>query len=307
LPAERRFVDGQVSPAQEDERGPGVERSFLGVPSAEGSDGVVDLDRQPGRERRRRRDVLVHVAVRRADGGLAGEGLAAREELVEHDAAGVDVGARVRGARRDHLRGEVGDRSEDGTGRGRRRLGHGPGEAEVGDLDAAVRGDEHVLRLDVAVHQTRRVGRSEGVEHSLEHVERLAEGERAALAEHRAQVGPRHVLEGEVGGVAVAALVVHADDAGVGEPGGRPRLAPEARDDVGPFREVRVHDLERDLAFEAAVHGSVHRCHAAARDARGDLVPLVDHMTDERIGDGRSHVGSLRAPRDPLRVRRTVS
>ena len=54
-----------------------------------------------------------------------------------------------------------------------------------------------------------------------------------------------------------------------------------------------------DLAFEASVHGAVHRRHATARDARGDLVPLVDHVTDERIGDGRSHVGSLRSPRGP--------
>src|SRR5690606_8511353 len=63
------------------------------------------------------------------------------------------------------LRREVGRRPHD-----RARLGevvgvaaaHGAGDAEVGDLDLALGGDEHVARLDVAVHDAVAVGEVEG-------------------------------------------------------------------------------------------------------------------------------------------------
>ncbi len=45
-------------------------------------------------------------------------------------------------------------RAHDLAGGGQRHLVRDAGDAEVGDLDAAVRGDEEVARLDVAVHET---------------------------------------------------------------------------------------------------------------------------------------------------------
>ena len=47
---------------------------------------------------------------------------------------------------------EVGGGAHDRTGLGQALLGvHGPGDAEVGDLDVPVRRDQHVPRLHVAV------------------------------------------------------------------------------------------------------------------------------------------------------------
>src|SRR5690606_34457203 len=53
-------------------------------------------------------DVLVDVLVGHGDRRVTGVRLAAGEQLVEHDAARVDVAAGIRGAVRDLLRGQVG-------------------------------------------------------------------------------------------------------------------------------------------------------------------------------------------------------
>ena len=132
----------------------------------------------------------------------------------------------------------------------------------------------------------------ERVEHALADAQRVADGQRAALADVPAQVGPVDVLHRQVAGLAVDALVVHADEAGVREAGGGAGLAPEPGDEVGAgraLREVRVHDLQRDVPVQAPVDGEVHGGHAAAGDAGHDLVPTVDQAADERIGDGGSH------------------
>ena len=132
----------------------------------------------------------------------------------------------------------------------------------------------------------------EGVEHALADAQRVADGQGSALADVPAQVAPVDVLHRQVAGLAVDALVVHADEAGVRQARGGPGLAPEPGDEVGAGRalgEVGVHHLQRDVPVQATVDGQVHGGHAAAGDAGHDLVPTVDQAADERIGDGGSH------------------
>ena len=118
----------------------------------------------------RRRHVLVDVLVGDLDRRLALVRLRAGEQLVEHDAGGVHVGAGVGAAVDDQLGGEVGDGADqDAAGRG--VLGVGAdrlGQAEVGDLDPAVVGDQDVLGLDVAVDQAGAVGGGQRREDRLE-------------------------------------------------------------------------------------------------------------------------------------------
>ena len=109
------------------------------------------------------------VAVGDLDRRLAVVGLGAGEHLEQQDAGGVDVGARVGDAALDLLGGQVGDGAHQHTG-GRGvagGAGHGPGEAEVGDLDAPVVGEQDVLGLDVAVDDAGVVGGAERGEHRL--------------------------------------------------------------------------------------------------------------------------------------------
>ena len=119
------------------------EHAGVGRPLARGR------GRWPGRPARRRTPgcpgtsaeggghVLVDVLVGDLDRRLALVRLGAGEQLVEHDAGGVDVGAGVGAAVDDQLGGEVGD-GADQHAAGRGVLGVGAdrlGQPEVGDLD----------------------------------------------------------------------------------------------------------------------------------------------------------------------------
>ena len=111
---------------------------------------------------------------------LALERLLAGEHLVHHDADRVDVAAGVGDAAGHEFGGEVGDRAEQG-GAGRGVRAGRAGEAEVADLDAPVVGEQHVLGLEVAVHDAGLVRGREAGEHGLGDVDRLLGGERSVL------------------------------------------------------------------------------------------------------------------------------
>ena len=172
--------------------------------------------------RRRCRHPAGHVLQGDLHRRVPGERLAAGEQLEQHDAGGVHVAAGVRDAALDLLGGEVGDGAEQQPGLAVRRAGvDGPGQAEVGHLDPAVVGDQHVLRLDVAVHDAGPVRGREGLEHRLQQVQRLARAHRAPLAHQVAQRAPGHVLHRQERHPVVRALVEDLDDAVVVEPGRR--------------------------------------------------------------------------------------
>jgi hypothetical protein len=87
-------------------------------------------------------------------------------------------------------------------------FGDRAGEAEVGDLDLPVVGEQHVLGLHVPVHDARLVCRAERGEHRLEHLESLARVEPADLAQQVAQGTARDVLHRQEHVTVVGALVV---------------------------------------------------------------------------------------------------
>ena len=86
----------------------------------------------------------------------------AAERLVEHGPEGVDVGAGVDRAALDLLRGQVLHRAEQLRRAGQVGLVEDLGDAEVGDEDPAVVGQQDVRRLHVAVDDARLVGAREG-------------------------------------------------------------------------------------------------------------------------------------------------
>jgi len=273
-----------------------VARPAVGVAGRGRQHYGVQLRGQARQQGGRRRDVVAHRLVEDLHRRLALVRLAAGQHLEHHHAAGVDVGARIRGALLDLLRGQVGDGAHDLT-RGHRAVpAHGPDQPEVGDLDPAVLAEQHVLRLHVAVHQSRAVRGAEGGQDRLQHVQHHPRAQRAPVPQQVAQGPAGHVLHGQEDHPVVRALVVDIDHIGVRQPGDGLGLADEAVGEVGVRGQPGVHRLEGDDPVEPGVHGAVDRGHAADGDALLDPVAAVEHPPEERVVQGRVHPTEFRGP-----------
>ena len=95
--------------------------------------------------------------------GLALEGQASREHLVEDDPEGPDVGAGVDVLAEELLGRHVGDGPDGTAGAGQAGLAGDLGQAEIGDPGDALLRDEDVGRLDVAVDDAVRMGGGQAI------------------------------------------------------------------------------------------------------------------------------------------------
>ena len=229
----------------------------------------------PGREvrpyARERRRLVVDVAhqQRHRRVGVV-ERMAAREQLVGDEARRVEVDLRGDLATADLLGRHVGRRADDLPGRGA-EVGHAHlpdrlGDPEVGDLGVSVRGDEHVLGLEIAVHDPARSGLGQPAEHAVEHARDL--GERQPPYE-RSQRAALEVLHRDERHALVLEVLDHRDDARVVQRPGDARLVEEAMRDRGVRDVDRVQLLERDLAVECRLAGEMDGGHPAAARRRG--------------------------------------
>lgn len=205
------------------------------------------------------------------------------QHLVQHDAEGVDVAAGVGGAAGDELGGEVGDRPQKLLS-GRRVRRRGPGQSEVADLDASVLGEQHVLRLDVAMHDPGAVRGGEAREDRIHDGDGLRDREPLLLPEQFAQRDAGQVLHHEVGELAVLSLIEDVDDVRVREAGRGAGFLDEAALEGGVVAEVRVHHLEGDAPLEPEIRGDVDRRHPATCDPCAHTVAAVDKPPDEGVG-----------------------
>ena len=239
-----------------------------------------EIGRHAGETARRRR-VGVLDGVEHLLAVLARERQPAGQHLVEHDAERPDVRAMVEGGAARLLRRHVGRRSER---RARVRQPHvlDLGEPEVEHLDALVGRHHQVGGLHVAVHDAGLVGAREALGGLQRELDRLAHRDRPAAGEPRrdrlALVVRHHDVE-----LAVRRLLDRVDrrDRGVVECRGGPRLGDEALLGALARHQVRGQELERDRAAQLAVAGPVHDAHAAAAEARFDLV-VADRLADHR-------------------------
>ena len=213
---------------------------------------------------------------------LAGERNAAGQHLVEHDPQRVEV--RLAGDRPpERLLGrDVVGRAQHPAVGGQPLLGQRAGDAEVGDLGAALDVHEDVLGLDVAVDD-RSLVRALQRARDLDRVGGGL-GDRQALAAPDALLErlALDVLEDDELGSVVLAGIDHGDDVGVVELGHRARLAPEALELVGVGGDLAVHQLDRDGPLEHRVEGAVDRRHAARADLGVEPVATVEKCADGR-------------------------
>ncbi len=198
-----------------------------------------------------RRDVRVEIPGRNGNGTdvLNGHvdrivpliGKPAGEHLIEDHAGGVDVGAAVHMAALGLLRGDIVDRA-DGLG------GHGvlggagdAGDAEIGDLHAAVPQDQHVLGLDVPVDDAPAVGVIQSPQDLGDEVDSLPPVQRGPpLAQILLEGHAVDQFHDDVVQPVGAAHVIHGDDIGVGQHGNGLGLIVEPAADVGVAGQFRL-------------------------------------------------------------------
>ncbi len=183
-----------------------------------------------------------------AERGAAGVGEAAGEHLEEDDAGGVEVGALVDRLAERLLGGEVLERADGGLGGGDPGVValEVEGEAEVGELDGAVVGEQDVAGLDVAVDDADAVQRGEAAEDLGGKRHGLLDRQRP-FGHSVAQRAAGDRLERDEDGRTRALDVENADDVGVGEIAGDADLALQTRQRARG-EAVLAQDLERDLA-----------------------------------------------------------
>ncbi len=170
-------------------------------------------------------------------------------------------------------------------GRGR----DGLGDAEVRD-HRGVPGEQHVVRLDVAVHDAVLVRVRERARDVAQDAHRLGDRQRPA-AQPRAQalaLDERHRVVGQP--VEVAGRE-HRDDVRLLERRGDADLALEPRRGHrrGELGREHLHD---DLAAEAVLVGDEHARHAAAAELALERIAPGERLLKFSIGGRQSH-GSL--------------
>ncbi len=240
---------------------------------------IVSLSSR-GRSGRRRRSGRARPPIARAvAAGVARRcGVLPAPALVQGQGERVDVGLGAGGAALGLLGGHVGEGADDVAGGGQRGPVGEPGDAEVHQLGAEfpVRGDDDVLRLDVAVHDAARVGVVERLAEVGADLADLAVAERPLAG----QAGEGRALDQLGDEQRVAVLLAHLiqrDDARMVEPGRRLCLAQHPPAGLA----ARLDRLDRDGPLEPPVPGLVDDAEAAAADAALDQKAVEHEGTDQ--------------------------
>src|SRR5690606_24282971 len=108
---------------------------------------------------------------------------------------------------------------------------------------------------------------------------RLERAARQRLAQRRALLVVHH----QVGDAGVRAVIDHAHQVRVGEPGHGARLALEAAPAQADPRRAAVQELDRDRPVEPDPHAAVDHAHAAGTDLALDGVASVEDEADPRV------------------------
>ena len=180
-------------------------------------------------------------------------------------------------------------------------------DAEVEDLDhvgRAIAGDqEHVLRLQIAMHDPLRVRGGERAADLGRDPEGARDIDRALALDHAAELDALEVLHDEVhAAVGGGARVGDVDDVRVTDLRCSARLSAEPLHEVGHPRVARMEDLERDALADIDMLGEVDLAHPALADQLHHVIAAVDSLAEQiliglvflgRAGERRGGPGAV--------------
>ncbi len=188
------------------------------------------------------------------------------------------------------LRGQITGGADHHGGGGGLAVGRlvGLGDAEVGQFGGAVTIYQHVGGLDVAVHDSRRMGRAQpgqDVEPGSAHPV-LGQG-----------AGPYPFGQSPAGDqlhdqVRVAALlpdVIDADHVGMRQASRGPALGCEPTADHWVGRLIGSQHLDGDIAVQPLVPGQEHLCHTPSGQPKANPVPSAEQPTSRHRCQRRRH------------------
>ncbi len=216
---------------------------------------------------------------------VVGERRLAREHEEQHPAQRVHIRARIDRLAADLLRRDVIQGADPVVLRGRPACRQrGLGQAEVAQVDVLVVVDQHVGRLDVAMHVPRPVDRVQRIAQPLGDRRRAHRRQRTVPAHQRAQVVAADEPHDQIGAVALRAHGVDRHDVRVLHRRGRPGLGEEAAPRERVLRQIGRDHLQRDIALQLELAREVHDAHAALPDDTLDPAP-----SDDRAGSQHAH------------------
>src|SRR5262249_42542835 len=157
------------------------------------------------------------------------------------------------------------------------------------DLHVPVRADDHVVGLDVPVHDLVPVRLRERAQDLPRELDRGQRRRRALADQELLERRPVEVLHRDVVGAVDLSAVVDADAVRVVEPCGVARLALEPLDELLVAGVALVEDLQCDLPPELLVLGQVHVGHPAGAELALHAIPPVKQGADQAVFGFRGH------------------
>ena len=249
-------------------------------------DHAVEGVRQGGQSLRRPRPGRVAVGEELRHVVVPRERRLARQREVKDASKGVDVGPMVDRVARDLLRGHVVRASEElARGGDRPALAGRPADAEVREEDplpAADRLDEDVGGLDVAMDQATGMCGVEPGGNAAEQPGGPPQIQGSLGLDHAAQVAPLDQAHRQIQEAALVAGVIHLHDVRVLQRCRQSGLPLEPLPEPRVVGEGRRDQLQRALAVERQVMGSVDHAHPATTDLGLDPVPGEDRARADR-------------------------
>ena len=217
----------------------------------------------------RRHRLRGRVATKRAD---------ARQQFVQNGAEGEQIRAMIDGESADLLGRHVADGAEHHT-RLRRRGQRGEcarcrrrrltlrqlRQPEVENLDAAIPGNEDVLRLEITMEDALSVRRLEPARDLKGMLDRLANSDRAAIQPVAKRL-PFEQLGYDERRFGMGADVVHGEDVRVVQRRRGAGFLLESMQAIDVGRKCRGKDFDRNMTSESRIAGPIHLTHPAGAE-----------------------------------------